>query len=153
MLLCVHMSACASLSNYTASTVSSLLNYILFVPLGAEGPVNCLELCTASRVQWQDFIRKAANPNTALAARMMHLRPPTAAALFTEHSTTDKPIEIAAARSLWGGIKSVCSCLISRLDAGGINKLCGERRLAHSLLSSYSLTHSLTRSVTLLSLF
>lgn len=138
------MSACASLSNYAASTVSSRLNYILFVPLGAEGPVNCLELCTASPCSVTRLhSKKAANPNTALAARMMHLRPPTAAALFTEHSTTDKPIEIAAARSLWGGIKSVCSCLISGLDAGGINKLREERRLAHSLLSPYSLTHSL----------
>lgn len=67
---------------------------------------------------------------------MMHSGPLTAAALFTEHSTTDKPIEIAAARSLWGGIKSVCSCLISGLDAGGINKLWEEGRLD-------SLTHSL----------
>lgn len=39
---------CASLSEYTSSMLSSLLNYILFVPLGAEGPVNCLELGTAS---------------------------------------------------------------------------------------------------------
>lgn len=147
--MCAYVSVCACLSNYTSSVLSSLLNYILFVPLGAEGPVNCLELGTASppRVLRQDFIQHTANPNAG--TWMMRSRPLIAAALFTEHSTTDKPIEIAAAHSLWGGIKSVCSRLISGLDAGGINKLWEEGRLdslTHSLLSSYSLTHSLSHS-------
>lgn len=44
---CAHVRVCTSLLNCTSS-LSFLLNYILFVPLGAEGPVNCLELCTAS---------------------------------------------------------------------------------------------------------
>lgn len=48
MFLCMCVGVCASLSNYTSSMLSSLLNYILSVPLGVEGPVNCLGLGKAS---------------------------------------------------------------------------------------------------------
>ena len=65
VFVCAYVSACASLSNYTSSVLSSLLNYILFVPLGAEGPVNCLE----ARCSFPLFGDKAsfntANPNIA----------------------------------------------------------------------------------------
>lgn len=46
--VCIYVFMCVSLSNYTSSLLQSAFNYILFVPLGAEGPVNCLELCAAS---------------------------------------------------------------------------------------------------------
>lgn len=67
--------------------VSPLITF-LFVPLGAEGPVNLFFFCfflvaVSSRVLWQDFIGKGANPDKP--RWMMYSGAPlTAAALFTE---------------------------------------------------------------------
>lgn len=123
---------CVSLSNYTSSMLHSAFNYILFVPLGAEGPVNCLELCAASpcsvtrlHSRWLIRPRRRLRGWWVGGRRQLRHYLPSA-------STTDKPIEIAAARPLWGGIKCVCSCLIRGPDAG-INKLWEEGSLMLSL--------------------
>lgn len=81
------------MSNCSSCVPSSLLNCILFVPLGAEGPVNCLQLFL--HAQWQALIW--ANPSAALATRMM--RPLSAAALFTEQQIS--PLKLRQAPSSW----------------------------------------------------
>lgn len=112
--------------------LDSDFNYILFVPLRAEGPVNCLELCAASpcsvtRLHSRRLIRPWRRLRGWWVGGHWQLRH-----YLPNASTTDKPIEIAAASSLWGGIKGVCSCLIRGPDAG-INKLWLERSLMPSL--------------------
>lgn len=151
--------------------ISPLITF-LFVPLGAEGPVNLLFFCCCSC--WEllppVFCGKTSKPEGLILTspvgwciqgplwQLRHYLP--------NSSTTDKPVEMAAARrALWGrGISGVCSRLISGPDAGGINKLQREdgggggvmvvagsessRPPPPPHLSSYSLTlsHSLSHS-------
>lgn len=60
-----NVSAWASVSNCTSSVLSSLLNYILFVPLGAEG--SCKLFGTALPLLWHKTSFSTANPSVALA--------------------------------------------------------------------------------------
>lgn len=55
------------MSNYASSVLSSLLNYILFVPLGAEG--SCKLFGTASSLLGDKTSFNTANPSVALATR------------------------------------------------------------------------------------